>query len=116
MTILLLFLALSQQSDVYHPGTNGVTAPTIASKVDPEYTEAARKEKIQGTVVLEVVINEEGVPKVTRVVRTLGYGLDENAVKALEQWRFRPGTKDGQPVKVGLNVEVNFNLQVDRKP
>jgi TonB family protein len=110
MTILLLVLALFQQSDVYRVGEAGVTAPTIISKVEPNYTEEARKANIQGTVTLETIIDEKGVPKVVRILRSLGYGLDESAVTAFEQWRFSPATKDDQAVKVQLKVEMNFNI------
>ena len=65
---------------------------------------------MQGTVVLEAVISADGVPKIVRVVRSLGYGLDESAIAALERWRFNPARKDGVPVNVSLNVEINFIL------
>jgi TonB family protein len=111
--MLLFILLLLQAQGPYRVG-QGVTPPSVISKVEPQFTEAARAARVQGTVVLEAVINEDGTPTVSRVVRGVGYGLDENAVRAIEQWRFQPGTKDGKPVKVALNVEVNFNL--DRQP
>jgi periplasmic protein TonB len=88
-----------------------VTPPTVLSRVEPQYTPAARAAKLQGTVVLECVIDEQGVPKVLRVVRSLDPELDQNAITAIEQWRFKPGTRNGTPVKVSLNIEVNFNLR-----
>jgi TonB family protein len=113
LAVILPLLPGQQPIDIYRVG-RGVTAPTVISKVDPEYSEAARIAKVQGTVVLEAVVAEDGVPKVLGVIRGLGYGLDENAVAAIERWRFKPGTKDGTPVKVSLNIEVNFNLDVGR--
>jgi TonB family protein len=106
---VLWFLILQQSSTIYQVGQR-VTAPTIISKVDPQYSEAARAARVQGTVVLAAVIGADGVPRIVRVVRSLGYGLDEAAIAALERWRFKPGMKDGVPVDVSLNVEVNFNL------
>jgi TonB family protein len=88
-----------------------VTPPTVLSRVEPQYSPAARAAKLQGTVVLECVIDEQGIPKVLNVVRSLDPDLDKNAIAAIEQWRFRPGTRNGIPVKVALNIEVNFNLR-----
>jgi TonB family protein len=89
---------------------NGVTPPTVLSRIEPQYSDSARAARIQGTVVLEAFIDENGVPKVLRVVRSLDPELDQNAIAAIEQWRFKPGTRNGIPVKVALNIEVNFNL------
>src|SRR3989441_4027930 len=118
MQLLSLVTALSfslvqQFPDIYHVGSD-VTAPTIMSRVEPQYSEAARAARVQGTVVLEAVISADGVPRVVRVVRSLGYGMDESAIAALERWRFNPGRKDEVPVNVSLNVEFNFNLAGNR--
>jgi periplasmic protein TonB len=88
----------------------GVSAPTIVYKVEPEYSEDARKAKFQGTVVLAVVVDEHGVPREIHVQRPLGLGLDQKAVEAVEKWRFSPGKKDGKPVAVQAVIEVNFRL------
>ena len=85
--------------------------PTILFKVDPQYSEEARKARYQGTVVLEAIIRSDGTVKILRVVRGLGFGLDEKAIEAVRQWRFRPGMRNGEPVDVELNIEVNFNLR-----
>jgi protein TonB len=89
----------------------GVNPPTILSRVEPQYSEEARKARFQGTVVLEAIVRRDGTVDIQRIVRSLGFGLDENAIQALKQWRFRPGTKGGVPVDVSLNIEVNFNLR-----
>jgi TonB family protein len=89
----------------------GVTAPTVMSRVEPQYSEEARKARYQGTVVLEAIVRKDGSIDILRIVRSLGFGLDENAIKALKQWRFRPGMKNGEAVDVALNIEVNFNLR-----
>jgi TonB family protein len=88
-----------------------VTGPTIVFRVDPEYSEEARKARYEGTVVLEAVVRKDGRIDVLHLVRSLGFGLDENAIRALKQWRFRPATQNGVPVDSTLNIEVRFNLR-----
>jgi TonB family protein len=88
----------------------GVSAPRALYAPDPEYSEEARKAKWQGTVVLWVVIGPDGKPRDVRVQRSLGMGLDEKAIEAVRSWKFEPAKKDGQPVAVQVNVEVNFRL------
>ncbi len=88
----------------------GVSAPRAIYQPDPEYSEEARKAKWQGTVVLWVVIGPDGKTRDIKIVRSLGMGLDEKAIEAVRTWRFEPGKKDGQPVAVQVNVEVNFRL------
>jgi len=88
----------------------GVTAPALIYKVEPEYSEEARKAKYQGTVVLYVEVDPSGRARNARVVRSLGLGLDEKAIEAIRKWRFRPGYKDGKPVTVAATIEVNFRL------
>jgi len=88
----------------------GVSAPRLTYKVEPEYSEEARKAKYQGTVVLQVEVHEDGKAHNIRVVRSLGLGLDEKAVQAVEQWKFVPGRKEGKSVKVAATIEVNFRL------
>ncbi len=94
---------------VYKIG-GGVSAPALIYKVEPEYSEEARKAKFQGTVVLYVVVDEKGNPRDLRVVRALGLGLDEKAIEAVQKWRFRPGMLQGKPVPVAATIEVNFRL------
>jgi TonB family protein len=89
----------------------GVTPPTVVQRVEPQYSEEARKARYQGTVVLEAIVRKDGTCDILRIVRSLGFGLDENAIQALKQWRFRPGMRNGVPVDVALNIEVNFNLR-----
>lgn len=89
----------------------GVSPPTVIQRVEPQYSEEARKARYQGTVVLEAIVRKDGTCDIIRVVRSLGFGLDENAMMALKQWRFRPGMRNGVAVDVSLNIEVNFNLR-----
>jgi len=88
----------------------GVSAPRAIYQPDPEYSDEARKAKYQGVVVLWVVIGPDGRVKDMKVQRALGLGLDEKAMEAVKTWRFEPARKDGQPVSVMVNVEVNFRL------
>jgi protein TonB len=88
----------------------GVTAPRALYQPDPEYSEEARKAKFQGTVILWVIVGPDGRVHDMRVYRSLGMGLDEKALEAVKLWRFEPSRKDGQPVPVQINVEVNFRL------
>ena len=88
----------------------GVSAPKALYAPDPEYSEEARKAKYQGTVVLWVVVGPDGRPHDIKVSRSLGLGLDEKAIEAVRQWKFEPAKKDGTPVAVQINVEVNFRL------
>ena len=101
-----------EPSRVYQPG-DGVTMPVIVREVKPEYTSEARKARIQGTVTLDVVVVEDGTVGEVRVTRSLDeeYGLDEQAVKAVKQWSFKPGTRDGKPVPVRVSIEMTFTLK-----
>jgi periplasmic protein TonB len=94
---------------VYRAG-NGVSQPKLISKVEPEYSEEARKAKFQGVVVLQIVVDAKGNAVNPRVMKSLGLGLDEKAMEAVKQWKFTPGYKDGKPVPVAATVEVNFRL------
>ena len=86
----------------------GVVPPRIIHRVDPQLLDERTRNRA-GKVILDAVIQEDGVPKVVRVVQSLSWELDENAIGALKQWRFSPALKDGQPVKVRMNVEMNFD-------
>jgi TonB family protein len=85
----------------------GVTPPGIVRRVEPLY----RAEESQGPVVLDVVVQEDGTPKIVRVIQSQSWKLDESAITAVEQWRFSPATMDGMPVRVRLNVAVDFNTR-----
>jgi protein TonB len=88
----------------------GVSAPRALDTPDPEYSEEARKAKYQGTVVLWLVVDQNGGPRDVKVARSLGMGLDQKAIEAVRRWKFEPAMKDGKPVAVQINVEVNFRL------
>jgi protein TonB len=88
----------------------GVTPPQLIYKVEPEFSEDARKAKHQGVVVLSIEVDANGNVRNIRVQRSLGLGLDEKAMEAVTRWRFRPGLFDGKPVATEATVQVNFQL------
>jgi periplasmic protein TonB len=95
----------------YHPGTGGVGYPSCVYCPDPKYSEEARKAKYQGTVVLQAVITPDGRATEIQVVKGPGLGLEEKAVEAVKQWRFKPANgPGGKPVPVVVPIEVTFRL------
>jgi len=112
--LLLLAPAAAAQADEPLRVGNGVGPPRLLSKVEPEYSEEARLAKLNGTVVLYVVVRPDGHASDMRVIRSLGLGLDENAIAAVAQWRFQPGQKEGRAVSVQATIEVNFRLLPNR--
>ena len=99
---------------VYDIG-NGVTSPQLVREVKPNYTGEAMRAKLQGIVEMEAVVLPDGSvdPKSIRITRSLdaNLGLDQQAIIAVKQWRFRPGLYKGQPVPVRVNVELTFTLR-----
>ena len=97
----------------YQPGVNGVSMPEVISEKKPEYTSAAMRAKVQGTVEVQAVVNPDGTVGEARIVRSLDdrFGLDEKAIEAVRQWRFRPGVKGGRPVPVLVLIELTFTLR-----
>jgi len=96
---------------IYQPG-NGVTIPTLISQVRPNYTPEAMQRRIQGTVILEMIVGANGSPYDVRVVRSLDpHGLDEEAIRAAKQWRFNPGRFGDMPVDVLVKLVIEFRIQ-----
>lgn len=89
---------------------NGVKPPVLLVKVDPQYTEQALAAKYSGSVTLSIVVGSDGKASDVKVVKSLGMGLDEQAVACVQQWSFQPGTYQGAPVSVRATVEINFRL------
>jgi TonB family protein len=88
---------------------NGVTPPVVLVNPAPLYTEQARKACIEGTIIIECVVRKDGTVNIIRIVRGLGHGLDESAIFTIvTKWRFKPGTRNGVPVDVLVNVDVSF--------
>ncbi len=88
----------------------GVSAPRPLYDPEPEYSEEARKAKYQGVCVLMLVVGPDGRPRDIHVASSLGLGLDEKAIEAVKTWKFEPAMKDGKPVAVAINVQVDFRL------
>ncbi|MEP6783890.1 MAG: energy transducer TonB, partial [Acidobacteriota bacterium] len=104
--------AASQAVTVYEAG-NGVSLPILVREVKPEYTREAMQEKIQGTVWMKVVIGATGDVTDAQIVRSLDskFGLDQKALEAVAQWKFKPGAKDGNPVAVRVTIEMTYTLR-----
>ena len=97
---------------VYRPG-NGVTLPRVLHEERPQYTSDAMRAKVQGSVWLECVVRPDGSVGDVKVIRSLDstFGLDLEAMKAARQWRFRPGTRMGEPVNVLVVIQLDFTLR-----
>jgi protein TonB len=87
-----------------------ITPPQLIYKVEPEFSEEARKAKFSGVVILAIEVDATGHARALRVIQGPGLGLEQKAIDAVTQWRFRPGYQDGKPVVTGATVEVNFRL------
>jgi periplasmic protein TonB len=94
---------------LYHVG-GGVSAPQLVFAPDPEFSDEARRAKYQGVCVVSLIVDAQGNPQRVQVVRHLGMGLDEKAVEAVRQYKFKPATLQGKPVPVEVNIEVNFRI------
>ena len=101
--------ASSAPGNVKHIG-GGVLPPVVIYMVKPEYIEEARAAKFSGNVLVSLIVDEKGMPTQVHVVRAAGMGLDEKAVEAVKQYKFKPATENGVPVSVDLNIEVNFQI------
>jgi TonB family protein len=95
------------------PFTTGSTVrpPTVAARSEPQYTNFARRARVNGTVVMDSLVSKDGSLSILSIVEGVGFGLDEAAQSAFQQWRFNPGMRDGQPQDVRLYIEVNMNLR-----
>jgi protein TonB len=88
----------------------GVSSPVVIYQVEPEFSEEARKAKFMGVVTVNLVVDTHGLPQNVHVLRGAGMGLDDKAVAAVKQYRFKPAMEGGKPVPVELNVEVQFQI------
>jgi TonB family protein len=99
-----------QSGEIFKVGGE-VTSPRVIYKEDPAYTEEARQAKINGSVMLSVVVGADGMARDVNIVKGLDPGLDRNAAEILLHWRFAPATRNGEPVAVRATIEINFRLQ-----
>jgi TonB family protein len=95
--------------EIFHVDKD-VKRPRATYTPEPEFSSAARYEKYQGVLVLYIVVNKSGHIAQVKIVRPLGFGLDEAAATKITEWRFDPATRNGEPVAVAMNVEVAFHL------
>src|ERR1700684_1393685 len=114
LAVLSCALTAQDNEPVYRVGKD-VRPPGIIHKVEPQYSEEASKAGLVGKVLLQVVVRTDGKPRDIKVIRSLGLGLDENAIAGVGAWEFAPGDKDGQPVNVRVRIEVNF-VQLEKEP
>lgn len=108
--LLLMLTTVSFAEKIYKIGP-GIVPPKLLEKSEPQYTDEARAAKVQGTVGLSVVVGVDQRAHDIQVIKSLDRGLDTNAIRSIQTWRFQPGTKNGKPVPVRAKIEVNFRLQ-----
>jgi len=97
------------EDPVYEPGGD-VKPPKLVHYVEPEFSNSSKEAFVEGTVRISTVVTRDGVPTSLRVISGLNAGEDQTAIDAVKQWRFAPGTRNGQPVNVKVTVEVEFHL------
>jgi protein TonB len=107
-------LAFLAQNPVYQIG-NGVRAPQLVKEVKPAYTEGAMRRKVEGIVETSCVVQADGTVGDVTVTESLDTELDAEAIRAVKQWQFKPGTKDGVAVDVHVNIELTFTLRKDKR-
>ncbi len=105
----LLLPAVWAQPEALRVG-DGVTAPKMISQAVPKFTAAARRALVQGTVLIGYVVDKKGEPTDIEIISPLGFGLDEEAVRAVGSWRFVPATKEGKPIRVFSQAKINFEF------
>jgi TonB family protein len=104
---------LAQDATIYDGHADGITLPQPTRQVKAQYTAEAMRQMIEGDVLLGVVVKSDGSVGDVAVKESLDavYGLDDQAIKAMKQWQFKPGTKDGKPVNVRVDVKMRFTLK-----
>lgn len=88
----------------------GISPPRVVYQVEPEFSDKARKKKITGTVTLSGVIGTDGSVSHVKIEHSVDAGLDREATATFRKWKFKPATRDGQPVAIKTSVEMNFQL------
>ena len=106
--------AVDSDTPLHVGGT--VVPPTALYRVDPEFSEQARREKFSGTVRVYLWVEKDGTPSHVRVAKGVGHGLDEKALEAVKQYQFKPATLNGEPVRVDLYIDISFEIYNRSKP
>jgi TonB family protein len=104
-------MASLRGQQVFQVNDPGISRPVLIKQVHPIYPADAKAEGVQGTVILQLQVSEEGVPEFVRVVRSVDDRLDRSAIDAVEQWRYAPARRDGEPVRVELTCTINYTLR-----
>jgi len=102
-------LPFDDSTDIYVAGGD-VKPPKVIHYVEPDFSPSSQEAFVEGVVKIAAVVNLDGIPADLHVTKGLNADEDKLAVEALKQWRFKPGTKKDQPVRVRINVEINFHL------
>jgi TonB family protein len=112
LAVLVAATTGAQEPTVYEPG-NGVSLPVVVTSVPALYTPEAKAQRIEGVVGLQCVVKADGTVTDVAVVRSLDsvFGLDHEAVKAMNHWEFKPGMKDKKPVAVRISIDMHFTLK-----
>jgi len=101
---------VAAQDRIYQTG-EGVKNPVVVKDVKPNYTGGAMRRRVEGTVLCSAIVLKDGTVGDVTIARSLDEELDQEAIKALKQWEFKPGTKDGEPVNVQIKIELVFSLK-----
>ena len=102
-------VSVPDERGVYKVG-GGVSAPKLIHSVDPKYTEEAKRDKFEGVCYVDLIVDPQGMPRDIHVAKPVGKGLDENAVKAIQQYRFEPAKLEGKPVPVKITIKMSFRI------
>jgi TonB family protein len=120
LVVLLLSVgggwAAAQEPDDFYRAGPGVTLPRVMREVRPTYAPDAMREQVTGRVAVECIVELDGVPSHIRIATPLHPSLDAEAAKAMAEWRFQPGTKDGKPARVQITVEMTFSMAPSSGP
>jgi TonB family protein len=112
LSVVLAGGAVAAQDHVYKSGAEGIGTPQLIREVKPTYTKAAMDRKVEGVVEVDAVVLKDGTVGDVTIKRSLDEDLDQQAIKATKQWKFRPGrNKDGEPVNVQVFIELTFYLK-----
>jgi TonB family protein len=101
------------RTDIHTSCDKDVTMPTVKTPIRPNYPKGAMQRGLEGVALVEAVLGEDGRVQQVRLLKSLDpkYGLDAEAIKAAKQWTFTPATKDGQPVRMIVTIELTFSLR-----
>ncbi len=112
----IFFSGLIVMAGLLAAQNDGVTQPSLIYRSEPEYSAEATRARVQSSVMLSIIVGEDGRAHDIKVTHGAGFGLDEKAIEAMDQWRFNPATRDGHPAAVPANIEMNFSILARNDP